>query len=189
MNRPRGRPPRDKASLSPEDMLATALDLLDAKGAKAFTMRALAERLLVNPMTIYHHFGDRDGLIEAMSERVYRNVSAPAAGTPRGRIEALLRAYHAQILRHPGLTLLIFNLPTVFPEQARRITEDIVALLAEAGLSSQRSRLWVNILVDFTHGAAVATAMGGRPSFEGSGPDNGYDEALSELLDGLANGL
>ncbi|SKA34551.1 TetR/AcrR family transcriptional regulator [Consotaella salsifontis] len=166
-------------------MLSAALDLLDTEGVDAFTMRALAGRLQINPMTIYHHFGDRDGLISAMSERVYRSVSAPALGNPRCRIEALLRAYHAQVLKHPGLALLIFSRPTVFPEQAQRITEEIAQLLVEAGLSPQRTRLWVNILVDFTHGAAIATAIGGRSDPEGSGSNDDYNEALAELLNGL----
>jgi hypothetical protein len=121
-----------------------------------------------------------------MSERVYRGVSAPASGTPLTRIEALLRTYHAQVLHHPGLTLLIFSRPSVFPEQARRITESIAVLLGEAGLSPQRSRLWLNILVDFTHGAAVATAMGARSTSGAPGLDNGYDDALAELLKALA---
>ncbi len=187
MSRARGRPPRDKAAPSTDDMLSAALELLDAGNIEAFTMRALAERLQINAMTIYHHFGDRDGLIAAMSEKVYRDVSAPASGTPRSRIEALLQAYHAKVLRHPGFTLLIFSRPTIFPEQARRITEDVAALLSEAGLSPQRSRLWLDILVDFTHGAAVATAMGPGSASASPRVDNGYNLALTELLDGLAN--
>ena len=149
-------------------------------------MRALAERLQVNPMTIYHHFGDRDGLIRAMSEVTYRNVVAPSSGTPLRRMNALLCAYHAQVLRHPGLTLLVFSRPEVFPEQARRITEEIAALLHETGISPQRSHLWVNILVDFTHGAAIATAMGTKVAAPDS--HDSYEEALSELLKGLADG-
>lgn len=166
-------------------MLSAALDLVDTNGVDAFTMRALAGRLEINPMTIYHHFGDRDGLIGAMSERVYRDVSAPASGDPRSRIEALLRAYHGQVLNHPGLTLLIFSRPTVFPEQAQRITKEIAELLAEAGLSPQRIRLWINILVDFTHGAAIATAISGRSNSEGFDLKDDYDKALTELLNGL----
>ena len=45
-------------------------------------MRALAERLGVNPMTIHHHFRRRDGLISAMSEVAYAQVTAPEDGTP-----------------------------------------------------------------------------------------------------------
>jgi AcrR family transcriptional regulator len=184
-----GRPPRDQAPVRPEALVSAALELLNAKGVEAFTMRALAARLRVNPMTIYHHFGDRDGLIRALSEKVYQHVAAPTSGGVRIRIEGLLRAYHAQVLRHPGLTLLIFSRPAVFPEQARRITEDLAALLREARLSSTRSRLWVNLLVDFTHGAALATTMGDQSVRDGEATGDGYDEALAELLDALERSL
>jgi len=185
MTRPRGRPPRAKAPVSREAMLTAALKLLDTKGVKAFSMRTLAERLQVNPMTIYHHFGDRDGLISAMSDRVYAGVSAPASGSPRDRIEVLLRTYYARVLKHPGLTLLIFSRPAVFPEQAQRITGEIARLLAESGQTGQRARLWLNILVDFTHGAAVATAMGERSEGGEARSEREYRKALGELLKGL----
>ena len=51
-------------------MLSAALRLLDSQGVEGFTMRSLAHSLGVTPMTIYHHFGDRDGLIAAMADRV-----------------------------------------------------------------------------------------------------------------------
>lgn len=191
MNRPRGRPTRSHAIPSRESMLSSCLEFLDAEGVDAFTMRALAMRLQVNPMTIYHHFRDRDGLIEAMSEYVYRGVSAPESGPPQFRIKGLLQSYHSQVLKHTGLALLIFSSQTAFPDQARRITEELVQLLNETGMPSERSQLWVSILVDFTHGAAIATATSRRTSAQGSSggasADDGYSEALEELLDGLPN--
>ena len=116
MKRPRGRPPQAEAPVSRDDMVLAALELLDREGVDAFTMRALAKRLGINPMTIYHHFGGRDGLIGAMSDAVYAQVKAPEDGTPFDRIEGLLKAYQAQVLRHPALTLLIFSRPMVFPQ-------------------------------------------------------------------------
>lgn len=166
-------------------MLTAALDLLDHKNGDAFTMRALAERLDINPMTIHHHFGGRDGLISAMSEWIYAHVAAPDGGTATERIRGLLKAYHTQVLRYPGLTLLIFSRPTVFPQQAQRITEEILALLVEAGLPDPRTRLWLDILVDFTHGAALATAMNGGSAAAEPEESQGYAAALDELLIGL----
>ena len=179
MNRPRGRPPRDKAGVSPDDILLAALDLLDAKGAEAFTMRALAERLQVNAMTIYHHFGDRDGSIAASA----RQPLAPPVIASRRFCWPIMRRF----CTNPASPCSSSAGQRSFPEQARRITEDIAALLGEAGLSPQRSRLWVNILVDFTRGAAVATAMGGQSTFDAPGADKGYDDALAELLNALAD--
>ena len=96
-----------------------------------------------------------------------------------------MQAYHTAVLRHPGLTILTFRRPAVFTEQAKRITEETSILLAEAGLSTRRSQLWINILVDFTHGAALATAMGGRSVTQEPVEDPEYEAALEELLIGL----
>ena len=185
MKRPRGRSPRAQAPVSRDEMVVAALELLDREGADALTMRALAERLAINPMTIHHHFGGRDGLIGAMSDAAYAQVMAPENGTPIDRIGDLLKAYHAQVLRHPALTTLIFSRPVVFPQLAERITNEISALLAEAGLPHQRTKLWRDILVDFTHGAALATAMSGRHQDRESHEDQGFTMALGELLMGL----
>lgn len=78
-------------------MLETALDLLQTGGSSALTMRALAGALHINPMTVHHHFGGRDGLIVALAERVYADVQAPACADPRARLEGLLRAYRAKV--------------------------------------------------------------------------------------------
>lgn len=186
MKRPRGRPPRAEAPVSRDDMVVAALALLDREGVDALTMRALAERLGINPMTILYHFGGRDGLIGAMSEAVYEQVTALENGTPIDRIGGLLKAYHAQVLRHPALTMLIFSRPTVFPQQAERITNEISTLLAEVGLPDERTPLWRDILVDFTHGAALATAMSARGLDYAPQDDQGFTMALRELLIGLS---
>lgn len=185
MKRPRGRPAGAVPAPAANDMLSAALNLLDSQGIEGFTMRSLAHRLGVTPMAIYHHFGDRDGLIAAMADRVYGAVAEPAEGQPLQRIEALLRSYHATVLRHPGLTLLIFRHPTAFPEQARRITENLARLLLATGLSERRTLIWVGILVDFTHGAAVAAAMASRAAPEISSGDVDFGETLKELLAAL----
>lgn len=185
MKRPRGRPPRAEAAVSRDDMVVAALDLLDNDGADALTMRALAKRLGINPMTIHHHFGGRDGLIGAMSDAVYAQVKAVENATPVDRIGELLKAYHGQVLRHPALTMLIFSRPTVFPQQAERITNEISTLLAEVGLPGDRTALWRDILVDFTHGSALAIAMSARRLDCDPEEDQDFTMALTELLTGL----
>ena len=184
MKRPPGRPPKADAAASRHDMVVAALDHLDREGADSFTMRAIAERLGINPMTIHHHFGSRDGLISAIAEAVFAQVAAPKDGTPIDRIVWLLKDYYAQVLRHPALTMLIFSRPNVFPKEAERITNELSTLLNEVGLPDQRARLWRDILVDFTHGAALATAMGkagGSEQIE----DQEFAMALMELSSSL----
>jgi AcrR family transcriptional regulator len=190
MTRARGRPARDQTMPGRDTMLAVALQHLQSGGIEGFTMRGLAERLGVNPMTIHHHFGGRDGLIKALADQVYSAVVVPETAKGLDGIAVLLRSYYATVVRHPDLTLLIFNGPEVFPLQAQRITDDIVRLLADAGLTQSKAALWLGILVDFTHGAAIATAMAAQGETMGSNSDAGtyFAEALAELLRSIGGG-
>lgn len=87
--RGRGRPSGGGDAVSPSTILSEALKLL-GEGAGSLTMRALASRVGINPMTIYHHFQDQDGLIKALADLVYADVEAPSEGETRTRIESLL---------------------------------------------------------------------------------------------------
>ncbi|WP_374940211.1 TetR/AcrR family transcriptional regulator [Pedomonas mirosovicensis] len=91
--RGRGRPSGGTESVSPAKILSEALGLLDSKGLEGLTMRALAMRVGISPMTIYHHFQDRDGLIRALGDMVYSDVDAPPGGmcpiAYRGAVERL----------------------------------------------------------------------------------------------------
>ena len=151
-------------------------------------MRALATRIGINPMTIYHHFKDRDGLIKTLADKVYSDVSAPAKGDARARVAGLLTAYRSKVVQHPALTLAIFSRPTVFPDHAKRITVELTNLLGVLGASPERSLLWVHILVDYTHGAALAVAVRGeveRLQSSSDEVDDSYERGISELLDAL----
>jgi len=53
------------------DILTTALTLRDDSGGQGLTMRALATRLGVTPMSLYNHVADQAGLLRALSDRVY----------------------------------------------------------------------------------------------------------------------
>src|SRR5690606_8287355 len=143
--RGRGRPSSGEEGVSPFRILSEALHMLDREGLDGLTMRALATRVGINPMTIYHHFQDRDGLIRALADAVYADIEGPAVGSVRDRIAGLLGAYRAKVVRHPALTLAIFNRPTVFPDHARRITANLADLLAELGLAPSQTVLWVHI--------------------------------------------
>ena len=169
----------------PESILSEALSILNADGLDGLSMRALATRVGINPMTIYHHFKDRDGLIKSLAEWVYADVAAPETGDAHARARSLLTAYYAKVVLYPALTLAIFARPAVFPDHAMRITRELMIFLSEGNHSSQRSMRWTHILVDYTHGAALAVATQdgsiGRPP-RGAMLDD-FESGLDELLE------
>lgn len=182
----RGRP----AQIQKEDILKVALDLLDNAGPQGLSMRTLAARLSVTPMALYHHIADRSALLRELSDWVYSGIVADkslASDSSRAGIESLLLSYHKAVIHHPNLTLSIFADPDAFSVEAQRITQQLSDCLAKAKLLPSVRDIWLNILVDFTHGSSIATAMGCRSrdpkqsSLEQESEN--YARGLTELLD------
>lgn len=129
--------------------------LLDEGGGKGLTMRSLASRLDVTPMSLYHHVVDRAGLLLALSERVYGDVLDAIAVPTDHRVEirALLTRYHDAVGRHPQLTLEIFAEPKAFAGVIRLITDRLTSLLAAI---TAEHLLWRDVLIDHAHGSGLA---------------------------------
>lgn len=160
----RGRP-RLEAQIQKENLLKAALEILDSSGPQGLSMRSLAASLNVTPMALYHHVKDRSALLRDISDWVYSGIvehSSKSARNGRESIETLLTTYHEAVLRHPNLTLSIFADPEAFSLEAQRITQYLMRLLEKTKISPSERALWLDILVDYTHGSSIATAMSCR---------------------------
>jgi AcrR family transcriptional regulator len=71
--RSRGRP-----ALPLDRILAAALELVDEQGAKALSMRALAQRLESGTATLYRHFANRSELVAMMVDHMLGEVDLDA---------------------------------------------------------------------------------------------------------------
>ena len=49
-----------------DEILSASVDLLENDGAEALTTRAVCEVVGVTAPTLYHHFGDKNGLLRAI---------------------------------------------------------------------------------------------------------------------------
>lgn len=78
---------RTRAPLSRERVFAAAIELADADGVQALTMRSLAQRLEVEPMSLYYHVAGKsallDGIAEAVVTEILVELAADAASTDR----------------------------------------------------------------------------------------------------------
>jgi AcrR family transcriptional regulator len=164
-----------------DDILTTALALLDEGGGQGLTMRALAARLGVTPMSLYHHVGDQVGLLRALSDRVYAEVLEGPRGPadPRADILALLIRYHQAVGRHPQLTLAIFVMPEAFAGVTRQITDHLTTLLTEL---TAEPILWRDILVDHAHGSGLSLASARGDRMQVQVMLEQYQQALDRLL-------
>jgi AcrR family transcriptional regulator len=180
MTRPRGRPARGQG-VTREAILDAALALLDEDGDAGLTMRRLAARLGVTPMSLYHHVSDRAGLLRALSDRLYGAVlqGVDAAGGPVEGIRMLLARYHDAVVTHPQLTLAIFAEPAAFAGASREITDCLGALLAAV---APAHLVWRDILVDHAHGSGLALIAARGDAARVDALRDAYRQALDCLL-------
>lgn len=95
------------------EIIDTTLQVTADLGLEAVTMRAVASALGVTPMTLYHHVGDKDALINLVADTVVARVVTPDHGLEWDR---WLTEYHAnlwkELHRHRGLARFLLLHPT-----------------------------------------------------------------------------
>jgi AcrR family transcriptional regulator len=87
-------------------LVARALEILDAEGPEALTMRRLADEVGIRAPSIYKHLPDKAALEGALVEEGLVEMGAALHDALRrtgrqGPVRALLRAYRATALGHP----------------------------------------------------------------------------------------
>ena len=143
---PRGR----RAGLSRDVVLTAALALLDAKGVKAFTLRALAAELDVDPMAIYWHLKNKDEILDGVVALVLGSIDAHGEGPWHDQAAAMFRAHRARLLDHPAVLELLLSRP-VRSADAWAGTERLLTLL-EPPLGQEAAARWLRHLASYTNG-------------------------------------
>ncbi|GAB3207306.1 TetR/AcrR family transcriptional regulator C-terminal domain-containing protein [Marinactinospora endophytica] len=118
-------------------IVATAIALADREGADAISIRLLAGRLGVTPMTLSRHVAGRDELELLMIRAVFRSepLSNVAPEGWREQLEEVCRSQWRLYRRHPWLAELLSVLrPAPVPE-AMEHSERTLRALAQLGLT------------------------------------------------------
>ena len=99
---PPRRGPRPKVSV--DDVVDVGIEVADADGLEAVTMRGLAERLGIGAMTIYTHVPGRDELLVLMTDQALGRTRRPAHPDDlRRRLEQVAEVSHDEYAAHPWL--------------------------------------------------------------------------------------
>ena len=158
MNRPlRHRSTRDrpaKAPLSENAVVDAALAILKSDGLEAVTMRRVAAALDTGAASLYVYVSGREGLLQAMLDRVTATIELEAPDPPRWRaqLHALLQRMRQALVAHPGIAAMtLANPPTT--EAVLRLTENLLGILLAGGLDPQDAAWAGDIFV------LVATAV------------------------------
>jgi AcrR family transcriptional regulator len=106
-----------------------ALKILEDEGPEAVSMRRVAQAVGITPMAIYHHFKDRDELLNTITDREFSKLlnhiqSHPIRGTLEQRLFALMEGYVDYAFEQPRVFDYVFSRPR--PE-ARQFPKDFRA--------------------------------------------------------------
>jgi AcrR family transcriptional regulator len=131
------RPSRGKRTgqptLSREQIIRTAIEMLDADGAAGLSMRRLGSRLGSGATSLYWYVATKDDLLELAVDEVFGEVYVPDPDDTGWRVGASIFANQMRqmLLRHPWVIGQLGVRPNLGPN-AMRMGERSVVLL-EAG--------------------------------------------------------
>ncbi|RSN51800.1 TetR/AcrR family transcriptional regulator C-terminal domain-containing protein [Actinomadura sp. WAC 06369] len=136
------RRPPPAPRLAPRDLtrariVAAAVALADREGTDAVSMRGLAGRLGVTPMSLYHHVAGRDELELLMIRAVFR--TEPLANVApegwRAQLEEVYRLQWRLYRRHPWLAGFMSPMRPPYVPEAMEHSERTLRALARLGLA------------------------------------------------------
>ena len=128
--------------LTRDRLLAAAVEIADAEGVGAVTMRRVSAAVGVEAMSLYHHLPGKEGLLDGLVDTVGAEVAEKvrAIEEAEGSLEwqATLRrrflTARTVMLKHPWAPGLMGS-RTSIPPSAFAIYESLLATLIEAGFS------------------------------------------------------
>lgn len=130
-----------KPRLSRELVLSAALELVDAEGLDALTMRRLGQVLERDPMSLYRYAENRAALLDGVSELVLDELAIfPSDPDWKAQLRRIAHDLRLLALRHPNVIPLLVTRPLSTPLGLRplgtvRPLEQILALLIDAGFA------------------------------------------------------
>lgn len=185
-------PPRVRAGLSPDLVVAAALDIVDESGSDALTLARVAERTGVATPSLYKHVDGLPALRRLIKLRVLAEFDEALRAATIGRagedaLRALATAYRGYLHAHPHRYPFIETAPDSDDDEgqalAARVVEVAFAALRGYGLTGSAAVHATRCLRAAIHGFTRLEAMGGF------GLPEDVDATFAHLLDMVAQGV
>jgi AcrR family transcriptional regulator len=156
--------------LTQERIAKTSLELIDAIGLEEFSTRRLGAALGCEAMAIYNHFASKDALLDAVVDRLFREVTIPARGQGwEARVRGFAASYRALAHAHPKAFPLLAT--RRFRTRARNLVEQIVGALLEEGFSPKSAAELFRVVASYCNGALLDELSGDFPPADDAHPN------------------
>jgi AcrR family transcriptional regulator len=149
--------PRD--TLTREEIVKAAIDLLDAEGLEGLNMRALGQRLGSAATAVYWHVGSKENLIALAVDQVWHEIALPdpAATGWRAAASAMATGLYAMLTRHLWL-VQAFGSQAMYGTGKARHDDHSLAVYEAAGFTSAQADQAAATVFTFVLGNALGPA-------------------------------
>jgi AcrR family transcriptional regulator len=129
-----------KPALSVDRIVRAAIEVADAEGLAALSMRKVADRLGVGTMSLYRYVPGKDELLDLMLDAVLPDPAtlAQEPGEWRARLESFARAAWRLFHEHPWMLLASQRHPVMGPREMAGL-ESLLAAVAGIGLDEHET--------------------------------------------------
>jgi AcrR family transcriptional regulator len=147
--------------------VSAAVELMDSEGIAELSMRKLAARIGIAPMTLYGHVATKDDVLEYALDGVFAEALAKkrTADGWRDSLDAIAHSTFDAFLGHPWAPALLGSKPPLGPAAVAHFTS-ILDVLSGAGFREDSLAPALSAFYYYILGAATAESAwvrAGRP--------------------------
>ncbi len=155
----RADPAATRAPLSRDDIVRTAVKVLDRDGLETFSMRRMATELgTAATSALYWRIANKNDLLELAVDEVLGEALIPATdGDWRDQVTALATAAYEALWAHPWVPQLLASHAGLGPNE-QGLAERILNVLSSAGFKGVHLDAAVSAIFHYLIGAAVTDA-------------------------------
>ncbi|MFK0258755.1 TetR/AcrR family transcriptional regulator C-terminal domain-containing protein [Streptomyces sp. NPDC090445] len=182
-----------RETLTKDQIIRTAIELLDEEGLEGLNMRSLGKRLGAAATAVYWHVKNKDDLVLLVGDQVWDEIELPDLDAVDWRTAATRMALslHAMLTRHPWL-VQAFGYHLFYGPRKARHDDHTLAVFEAAGFSGPAAdRAAASV---FTYvlgnalGASATASLSRKISRDGGDPEEVLQETMAKAIE-AASGL
>src|SRR3974390_2204774 len=105
---PKPKRRRKYGDITADEIVSTALTIVERDGASRLSMRTLAAELKISTMAIYYYIPNKDALVALILDRIYSGVTVrDTSGTTEERLHQFFWKCVNAVRKFPGVALLV----------------------------------------------------------------------------------